>query len=202
MVAIVAGNGLGLLNTSLNILGGVGVLGQSVLGQRSSRVIVNAVSGNLVLQMQDERLASRGLDLYALRIYNSPDTLNDGDGDGWRWGYEQAVRFQELGTPAQPQADATVIRTDGDGHETTYTWNAARAAYISTKGSGTHDELRYDSVPGCDAQECKTLHIVVSGAQESASLSVFRTSVTHPSSRTISAGPVRLRGCYALWREE
>ena len=33
MVAIVAGNGLGLLNTSLNILGWPGVLGQSALGQ-------------------------------------------------------------------------------------------------------------------------------------------------------------------------
>ena len=148
MVAIVAGNGLGLLNTSLNILGGAGVLGQSVLGQGSSRAFVNAVSGNLVLQMQDEQLAGRGLDLYALRTYNSLGTLNDGDGDGWRWGYEQTVRFQGPGTPAQPQAGATVIRTDGDGHETTYTWNAARAAYIGTEGSGAHDELRYDSAPG------------------------------------------------------
>src|SRR5262249_1579225 len=34
------------------------------------------------------------------------------------------------------------------GHETTYTWNAARAAYIGTEGSGAHDELRYDSGPG------------------------------------------------------
>jgi len=67
MVAIVAGNGLGLLNTSLNILGGAGVLGQSVLGQGSGRAFVNAVSGNLVLLMQDEQLAGRGLDLYALR---------------------------------------------------------------------------------------------------------------------------------------
>ena len=147
MIDIVAGNGLGLLNTSLNILGGAGVLGQSVLGQGGSRAIVNAVNGNLVLQMQDEQLAGRGLDLYALRTYNSLGTLNDGDGDGWRWVYEKTVRFQGLGTPAQPQAGATVIRTDGDGHETTYIWDAARAAYVSTEGSGAHDELRYDSAP-------------------------------------------------------
>ena len=106
------------------------------------------MSGNLVLQMQDEQLAGRGLDLYALRTYNSLGALNDGDGDGWRWGYEQTVRFQGPGTPAQPQAGATVIRTDGDGHETTYTWNAARAAYIGTEGGGAHDELRYDGASG------------------------------------------------------
>ena len=134
MVAIVAGNGLGLLNTSLNIVGEAGVIGQSALGQGSSRAIVNAATGNLVLQMQDEQLAGRGLDLYALRTYNSLGALNDGDGDGWRWGYEQTVRFQGPGTPAQPQAGATVIRTDGDGHETTYTWNAARAVYVGTEG--------------------------------------------------------------------
>jgi YD repeat-containing protein len=148
MVAIVAGNGLGLLDTSLNVLGGAGVLGQSVLGQGCSRAFVNAVSGNLVLLMQDEQLAGRGLDLYALRTYNSLGTLSDGDGDGWRWGYEQTVRFQGQGTPAQPQAGATVVRTTGDGHETTYTWNAARAVYIGTEGSGAHDELRYDSMTG------------------------------------------------------
>jgi YD repeat-containing protein len=148
MVAIVAGNGLGLLNTSLTIIGGAGVLGQSVLGRGSSRAIVNAVSGNLILQMQDAQLAGRGPDLHALRTYNSLGALNDGDGDDWRWVYEKTVRFQGRGTPVQPQAGATVIRTDGDGHEATYTWNAARAAYISTEGGGAHNELRYDSAPG------------------------------------------------------
>src|SRR6185369_17814862 len=136
MVAIVAGNGLGLFNTSLNTLGGAGVPGQSVLGQGSSRAFVNAASGNLVLQVQDEQLAGLGPDLYALRTYNSLGTPNDGDGDGWRWGYEQVVRFQGQGTPAQPQAGATVIRTAGDGHETTYTWNPARAVYLGTEGPG------------------------------------------------------------------
>jgi len=71
-----------------------------------------------VLQMHDEQLAGRGLDLYALRTYNSPGAPDDGDGDGWRWGYEQTVRFQGPGSPPQPHAGATVIRTDGDGHET------------------------------------------------------------------------------------
>ncbi len=146
MVAIVAGNGLGLFNTSLETLGEAGVVGQSVFGQGSGRVFVNATSGNLVLLMQDEQLAGRGLELYALRTYNSLGTLNDGN--GWRWSYEQTMRFQGLGTPTQPQAGATAIRTTGDGHETTYTWNAERAMYIGTEGPGAHDELRYDSVQG------------------------------------------------------
>jgi hypothetical protein len=91
------------------------------------------VSGNLVLLMQDEQLAGRGLDLYALRTYNSLGTLDDDDGDGWRWSYEQTVRFQGQGTPAQPQAGARVIRTAGDGHETTYTWMPIRPSISAPK---------------------------------------------------------------------
>jgi YD repeat-containing protein len=144
MVAIVAGNGLGLLNTSINTIGARGVLEQSVLGQGSIRAMVNVVNGNLVLQMQDALLAGRGNDLFALRTYNSLGAPTDVDGDGWRWGYEQTVRFQGPGVPLIPGAGATVVRTDGDGHETTFTWDAARAAFIGTEGSGAHDELRYD----------------------------------------------------------
>src|SRR5258705_8627104 len=66
MVAIVAGDGRGLFNTSLNTVGAAGVLGRSVLGQGSSRAIVNVVNGNLVLQTQDVQLAGRGMDLFAL----------------------------------------------------------------------------------------------------------------------------------------
>jgi hypothetical protein len=77
MVAIVAGNGLGLFNASPNVVGEAGVLGQSALGQGSSSAIVNAATGNLVLQARDEQLAGRGLDPLALRTYNSLGTLSD-----------------------------------------------------------------------------------------------------------------------------
>jgi len=138
MVAIVAGNGLGLFNTSLNVVGESGVLGQSVLGQGRGRAFVNAVNGNLVLQMQDGQLAGCGLDLYALRTYNSLGALNDGDGDGWRWGYEQTVRFQGPGTPAQPEAGATVIRTDGDGHMRRHTFGMQRVQRLPAAKAAAH----------------------------------------------------------------
>jgi hypothetical protein len=48
----------------------------------------------------------------------------------------------------QPEPGSTVIRTAGDGHETTYIWNAARAADVSTEGGRPQDDLRYDSAPG------------------------------------------------------
>jgi len=54
MVAIVAGKGLGLLDTSLNTIGTGGVTGDSVVGQGSSRALLNVANGNLVLQAQDE----------------------------------------------------------------------------------------------------------------------------------------------------
>src|SRR3546814_6577988 len=98
MVAIVAGNGLGLLDTSLNTIG-TGILGEGMLGQGSSRIVVNVVNGNLVLQAQDARLAGRGSDLVALRTHNSLGAPSDGD--GWRWGYEQTVQFQGPGTRSE-----------------------------------------------------------------------------------------------------
>ena len=85
MVAVVSGNGLGLFNTSLNVLGGSGVLGLGMLGQFGGRAYVNAVNGNLVMQVQDEQVSGRGLDLLQLRTYNSQGLLNDGDADNWRW---------------------------------------------------------------------------------------------------------------------
>ena len=132
MVGIVAGNGLGLLNTSLNILGGAGVLGQSALGQGGGRAYrqcgkwqfgpVNA--GRAARRSRAGSLRAAHLQLPRLARHRD-------EGDGWRWGYEQTVRFQGPGTPALPHADATVIRTTGDGHETTYAWNADTDSCIS-----------------------------------------------------------------------
>lgn len=60
MVAIVAGNGLGLLNTSLNTVGRAGVLGHSALGQGSTRAIINVVNGNrMVATVGAQRLAGQ-----------------------------------------------------------------------------------------------------------------------------------------------
>src|SRR5215510_9592159 len=89
MVAIVAGNGLGMFKASNNILGGAGVWGQGTLGQSGGRAYVNAVTGNLVLRVQDEVLSGRGLDLSHLRTYNSLGTFANGLGTGWSWDGER-----------------------------------------------------------------------------------------------------------------
>jgi YD repeat-containing protein len=140
MVAVVAGNGLGLFNASSSILGDPGTWGQSALGQAHNRLFVNAATGNLVLQAQDEQLSGRGTDLRQLRTYNALGGWNDGDADGWRlWG-ERALKLVS-GTPGA--AGSQVVRTDEDGHETTLTWNGNR--YVGTEGAGAHDMLSYDS---------------------------------------------------------
>jgi hypothetical protein len=90
---------------------------------------VNVANGNLVLQMPDGQLSGRGTDLVALRTHNSLGAPTDGDGDGWRWGYEQAVRYQGPRAPHQPGSGATAIRAEGEGHETFYNWDAAQASF-------------------------------------------------------------------------
>jgi YD repeat-containing protein len=140
MVAIVAGNGLGLFNTSNNILGSLGMLGQVALGQGSGRSLVNAATGNLLLQFQDESLSGRGADLLPVRTYNSQGTMSDGLGSGWMWDAEATVLFN--GT-TRNTAGTTVTRTTGDGHATTYAWNGS--AYVSSEGSGAHDTIKFES---------------------------------------------------------
>ena len=135
MVAIVAGNGLGLFNTSLNTLGGGGVFGQGGLGQAGGQGFVNASNGNLILQFSDEQLSGLGLDLFHLRTYNAQGSVSDGDADGWRWDGER--RLVLSGT--RNATGSTVTRTTGDGHQTIYSWNGSR--YVSSEGDGAHDSL-------------------------------------------------------------
>ena len=84
MVAIVAGNGLGLFNTSLNSLGGSGSPGQGNLGQAGGQALVNISNGNLVLRFTDEQLSGLGQDLLHTRTYNTRGDFSDGDADGWK----------------------------------------------------------------------------------------------------------------------
>ncbi|MHA6194734.1 glycohydrolase toxin TNT-related protein [Pseudomonas wadenswilerensis] len=140
MVAVVAGNGLGLFNTSLNILGAAaGSFGQGTLGQAGGKAWVNASTGNLILRFTDEQLSGQGQDLFHTRTYNTLGTLNDGDVDGWRW---EGERFLRLNGNAFA-IGSTLTRTTGDGHEAVYAWNGTR--YQSTEGDGAHDFIQWDA---------------------------------------------------------
>jgi hypothetical protein len=50
MVAVVSGNGLGLINSSLSTLGGGGAAGNALHGRSGERVYVNSATGNLIVQ--------------------------------------------------------------------------------------------------------------------------------------------------------
>jgi len=139
MVAIVAGNGLGLFNASLNSLGGSGAGGQGLLGQAGGQALVNSSNGNLVLRFTDEQLAGLGQDLLHTRTYNSQGAQSDGDADGWRWDGERNLTL--IGT--LNATGSQFVRTTGDGHQTTYRWDGSR--YLSSEGDGAQDTLTWDA---------------------------------------------------------
>lgn len=137
MVGIVSGSGVGLFNSSLDVLGLT--LGQAGFGQASGSSYVNVATGNLTVQFLDETLSGSGADMFALRTYNSKGALTDGDLDGWRWSGEKKLVLS--GT--RNAAGSTVTRTTGDGKTTTFTWDGSK--YISKDGSGAHDILTWNS---------------------------------------------------------
>ena len=138
MTAIVAGEGLGLLNTSLG-LGAHGAVGEASWGRNGERVVVNASTGNLVVQQQDEWLIGVGPDLNLVRTYNSQGGEDYDNGDQWRLGFNR--RVYGLNLPVNT-TDSTVKRIDDDGLERTYKWNGT--AYVSKAGPGTYDKLAWD----------------------------------------------------------
>lgn len=129
MVAIVGGNGLGLFNTTS---GG----GQSRIGAGNDRAYVNASTGNLVLQSQDDYLAALGLDLAAVRTYNSLGLANDDNGDKWQMSFY--CRLYNL--PSSGTGDIT--RENGDGHRATFVYDTGKGYWLSSDGDGAHDTLK------------------------------------------------------------
>ena len=127
MAAIVSGNSLGLLNSSLYVLGSQGALGQATQGRSGEQVFVNGVTGNLVIQSRDELLTGRGPDLSLLRTYNSQGLLNDDNGDNWRFGVYRKV-YNLTGTVNT--AGSTVTRVAEDGSESVYTFDTTQGKYV------------------------------------------------------------------------
>lgn len=135
MVAIVTGNSLGLsLLTS-------GAQGASNQGRAAERVYVNSATGNLVIQGNDEYLASVGLDTALIRTYNSKGLSVDDNGDNWQLNVASLIN-----RPATPNAvGSTVTKRFGDGAEALYTYDASRALYVSSLGEGAADTLSYNT---------------------------------------------------------
>lgn len=135
MVAIVAGNGLGLVNTSLNVLGSQ--TGVASSGQSGDKVYVNSTNGNLVIQRQDELVIGSGLDISVVRTYNSQGVLDGDNNDNWRIGFYRQIKSFTAGS--------TVTRVDADGAELAYTYDATRALYVNKDGAGSFDTLSYNA---------------------------------------------------------
>ncbi|MCW7538237.1 LysM peptidoglycan-binding domain-containing protein [Aquabacterium sp. A7-Y] len=136
MTAIVAGQGLGWMTSSLGQLGTGGQLGQASQGRSGERVYVNAGTGNLVVQQQDEWLMGAGPDLALLRTYNSLGGADGDNNDQWRLGLSRRITGYNA-------TDNTVRRIAEDGSEGLYRWDATRGLYVNKDGAGAFDTLAW-----------------------------------------------------------
>ena len=145
MVAIVTGTGLGLERGSGFVLGSGGRLGLSAFGTYGENVTVNAATGNLIINRTDEILIGQGPDSALGRSYNSLGAMNDDNGDNWRINAQRKVAGL---TGTLNTVGSTITRTDWDGSDMVYTWDATLSAYISKEGAGAYDKLTYASGTG------------------------------------------------------
>ena len=140
MVAIFTGLGTGAERGSGNILGAAGLIGNASVGRLGEQALLNAATGNLIIQDRDEFLIGRGLGVEIARTYNSLGNFSDDNGDNWRLSTDRRV-YGLTGTVNS--AGSTVTRVSGDGTEITYAWNASAGVYVTTDGGGAYDKLRY-----------------------------------------------------------
>jgi YD repeat-containing protein len=151
MVAIFTGLGAGAERGSGNVLGAAGLLGGSSLGRSAEQVLLNAATGNLMIQQKDEMLVGLGPDASVARTYNSRGDLSDENGDNWRQSTDRRI-YGAVG-PLN-QAGSTIKRVSADGSEVTYTYQTITrtsgtttqndTGYFATDGSGAYDKLSWN----------------------------------------------------------
>jgi len=141
MVAIVSGNGTGLLNTSASVLGQGGLFGSATTGSSKEGAYVNVANGNLILQDQDDFIAAAGVNLALTRTYNSQGSTADGVGAQWKLGVRKQVTNL---TGTLNAVGSTLTRIDSDGSAFLFKWDSSRSAYVSTDGDGAYQTIVRD----------------------------------------------------------
>ena len=143
MAAVITSQSLGLYHSSLTQTGQTfGGLGQ--LGNQGNHLYVNASTGNLIVQQQDELLKSLGIDQSLIRTYNSQGQFSDDNGDNWRLNVHQKVNVAAL-TGTVNTVGSSISKTQGDGSTHSYRYDAALGKYIATAGEGAHDTLSFNA---------------------------------------------------------
>ncbi|MCD1600475.1 DUF6531 domain-containing protein, partial [Rheinheimera aquimaris] len=134
MSAIIAGEGLGYFNNLFNS-GVSNQSGQAALGQARENIFVNVATGNLVVQGQDEVIKGLGLGFGLSRTYNSLGNFDGDNNDQWRLGFISDIRLEGTAN----QVGSSIVRTNADGFEQTFSFNEAAGHYISKLGDNSHD---------------------------------------------------------------
>ena len=144
MTSITTGTGLGLFNTATNVLGTNYTGGNALPGRagQSDAVTVNSLTGNLIVQRQDEYIPTEGLDLNLVRTYNSQGLLDGDNNDNWRLNV-----YRRLTNEVGPRntAGAKITRVGADGAESIFNYDTTLGLYRSTDGDGAHDTLQFNS---------------------------------------------------------
>lgn len=138
MVAVISSELAGVFSSSSSVIGQAGRFGQANMGQAGEQLFVNAATGGLIVQGQDERLTNIGLNFGVLRTYSSFGDLN---GDHWRTNMLGSLSL----SGGANQTGSVLTRTASDGAEQTFIYDSVRSLYQSTQGAGAHDTIVLDA---------------------------------------------------------
>lgn len=148
MVAIVGGNGLGILNSSGAILGASGVQGIATTGGNKETAYLNIFNGDLSLQDSDDFLASHGVNVELTRTYNSQGTLSDfgarNSGASWLYGMSRKITVLNYPAIALNAVGSQITLTAADGSISTFVYSAANQ-YLSNDGAGSFKHITYNA---------------------------------------------------------
>ncbi len=115
MVAIVGGNGFGLLNGSAGTFGKNGLFGNAHFGTAKEKAFLSVSNGNLTLQNADGFIANTRIHVALTRTYNSLGSFSSGF--CWQW-TDGLAELSAL--PVNPDNAANLVGTiitctDADG---------------------------------------------------------------------------------------